>query len=204
MEYLRKVLDSFSISTKILDVGCGEGALVQEYHAKGYEIQGVDPNYESSLVQRGDATALDFRDESFEVVLCLDVLEHLSFQQQEQALAEMSRVLSKGGTLIITVPNLAHLASRLSFILLGKLIRTSGIDRHPGDRPVSEYLELLRKHFSIEKRIGFFPTFPLISLLTRWRPSWSVLLHRVYNRLLAIPSWCFLNLILAAKPSNGR
>ena len=68
------------------------------------------------------------------------MLEHLTFEEQPRALAELHRVLRPGGELLVSVPNLAHLQSRVHFLLRGRLIRTASELKHPGDRPVAEYL----------------------------------------------------------------
>jgi len=96
MYYVRQFLDSLPKGTRILDAGCGEGVLVEEYLAKGYSIQGIDLNYESEIAKRGDILNMPFKDESFDVVLLLDVFEHLSFMDQPKALKEIHRVLIGG------------------------------------------------------------------------------------------------------------
>lgn len=183
----------------IIDLGCGEGVLVKAYRAKGYNITGMDLHYESEHVKRASILETGYPDGSFDLVLCMDVIEHLSFGDQEHALNEIQRLLRPGGKLLLTVPNLAHLASRLSFLVRGKLIRTSTIDRHPGDRPLNEYRRMLNERFSIRRIAGLFPTLPLLSLLTWWKPAASVPFHRIYNRLLALPGWCFLTIFICEK-----
>ncbi len=75
-------------------------------------------------------------------------------------------MLRPGGELLVTVPNLAHLQSRVHFLLAGRLIRTANPLKHPGDRPIGEYLELARRAgFVLVDRRGIFPTVPV---LTRW------------------------------------
>lgn len=186
-------------SARILDLGCGEGVLVKAFRERGYNITGMDLNYESEYVQRGSILETGHPDASYDIVLCLDVIEHLSYEDQERAVCEMARLLKPGGKLLLTVPNLAHLASRLSFLLTGKLVRTSTIDRHPGDRPLAEYRKMLLQHFTVKSVEGIFPTFPLISFFTVWKPAASVPLHRIYNRLLALPGWCFLTVFVCEK-----
>lgn len=199
MSYIRKLLNRYGRNRKIIDLGCGEGILVKEFNQRGFDIIGVDLNYQSKFVKRGNILNLKYSANIFDIVLCLDVIEHFHFHEQKLAIQEMSRILKPAGKLIISIPNLAHLASRFTFFFLGKLLRTSKIDRHIGDRPISEYLELLKPDFKILARKGFFPTFPLISAITYLRPSKVINLHKIYNQLLGYPSWCLLNVIICEK-----
>ena len=200
VDFVRKFLAGIPKDVKILDAGCGEGILVEEFKGKGYDIVGMDLNYSSKHVKKGDITAMPFKDKEFDLVLCLDIIEHLNFHQQEKAVSEIKRVLKKDGRLLLTIPNLAHFASRISFLLTGKLLRTSEIERHPGDRPIKEYLSTLKRNgFRIKWRRGIFPTFPAISVLTYFFPSRVYPLHRILNRFLAYPNYSFLNVILCEK-----
>ena len=199
MERVRRILDRFPRDAKIVDLGCGEGVLVEELRAEGRDALGVDLNYESPAVVRDDITNTRFEDGQLDVVLCLDVLEHLQYQDQVKALAEIRRLLKPAGHLIATIPNLAHFSSRFAFLFLGRLLRTSDVERHPGDRPIGEYIDLIEPDFVIEKRRGIFPTFPLSLLLTVKFPHRMVGWHRFLNAFLAWPGWCFLNLLVCRK-----
>jgi ubiquinone/menaquinone biosynthesis C-methylase UbiE len=98
---------NLSITQRILDVGCGTGALLEELcgemHLPG--VVGLDIQPESlALAQRaapqagltaGDALALPFPDGAFEVCLCHYVL--LWLPDPLQALQEMRRVIRPGG-----------------------------------------------------------------------------------------------------------
>jgi 2-polyprenyl-3-methyl-5-hydroxy-6-metoxy-1,4-benzoquinol methylase len=155
------VLEGIPKEARVLDAGAGEGALVERYRERGFDVVGVDTAYESAHVERASLLALPFEDESFDVVLCLDVLEHVELLAQPKAVSELARVSKKGARLLLSVPNLAHLHSRVRFLLTGNLTRTSAVERHPGDRPLAEYLELLTKAgFAVERRGGIFPTIP--------------------------------------------
>jgi len=200
LEAVRAWLDRLPRSTRVLDVGCGEGILVDEYAGR-LAIEGVDPNYSSDRVRTGSLTLLPYKDGSFDRALCLDVLEHLTFDEQPRALAELRRVLRPGGEVLVSVPNLAHLQSRVHFLLTGRLIRTASESKHPGDRPVGEYLQLAeRAGVVLIARRGIFPTVPVLTRLIRRHPRALLPLHRWLTRLLPIPGWCFLNLLTFRKP----
>ncbi len=200
LEAVRAWLDSAPPQTKVLDAGCGEGVLVDEYQSR-LSIEGLDPNYSSERVRAGSLTSLPYPDATFDRALCLDVLEHLTFDEQPQALAELHRVLRPGGLLLVSVPNLAHLQSRVHFLLQGRLIRTAALQKHPGDRPAEEYLAMAaRAGFSLVERRGIFPTVPILTRFIRRRPRALRPLHRWLTRLLPIPGWCFLNLLTFRRP----
>ena len=195
MEAVRAWLDRLAPSTRVLDAGCGEGVIVDEY-APRLAIEGLDANYSSPRVRTGSLTALPYADASFDRALCLDVLEHLSFEDQPRALAELHRVLRPQGELLVSVPNLAHLQSRVHFLLRGRLVRTASELKHPGDRPIEEYLQLAsRAGFQLTSRTGIFPTLPVVTRFIRRNPRALQPLHRWLTRLLPVPGWCFLNLL---------
>ena len=200
LKSVRTWLNALPLHARVLDAGCGEGILVEEY-ADRLAIQGIDASYSSARVQHGSLTALPYPDGSFDRALCLDVLEHLTFEDQPRALAELYRVLVPGGELLVSVPNLAHLQSRVQFLLRGRLIRTASELKHPGDRPAGDYIALARRAgFVMTRRRGIFPTIPVVTRLIRKHPRALMPLHRALTRLLPVPGWCFLNLLTFRKP----
>jgi SAM-dependent methyltransferase len=195
LKAVRRYLDALPREARVLDAGCGEGVLVDEYRDR-IAIAGLDANYASDRVTQGSLTALPFPDSSFDRALCLDVLEHLQYEEQPRALAELFRVLRPGGELLVSIPNLAHLQSRIQFLLRGRLIRTASEFKHPGDRPAGEYITLgQRAGFTLIARHGIFPTIPVVTHFIRHNPRALAPLHRALTRLLPIPGWCFLNLL---------
>jgi 2-polyprenyl-3-methyl-5-hydroxy-6-metoxy-1,4-benzoquinol methylase len=197
---VRRWLDGLPAETRVLDAGCGEGVLVDEYAGR-LRIEGLDPNYSSARVRSGSLTELPYDAGTFDRALCLDVLEHLTFEDQPRALAELHRVLKPGGAVLVSVPNLAHLQSRIHFLLLGRLIRTASEHKHPGDRPASDYIRLAeRAGFTLAGRRGIFPTVPILTRFIRRHPQRLLPLHRLLTRLLPIPGLCLLNLLTFRKP----
>lgn len=200
LEAVRNWLNALPGDTRVLDAGCGEGVLVGEYVGR-LAIEGLDPNYSSDRVRTGSLTSLPYAEASFERALCLDVLEHLTFDEQPRALAELKRVLVPGGELLVSVPNLAHLQSRVHFLLTGRLIRTAAESKHPGDRPAQEYIRMAeREGLELIARRGIFPTVPVLTRLIRKNPRALLPVHRWLTRLIPVPGWCFLNLLTFRKP----
>ncbi|HZB26816.1 MAG TPA: class I SAM-dependent methyltransferase [Vicinamibacterales bacterium] len=196
---VRRWLDPLPPQTRVLDAGCGEGVLVEEY-ASRLAIEGLDANYSSTRVRSGSLTALPYADESFDRALCLDVLEHLTFEDQREALRQLHRVLAPHGELLVSVPNLAHLQSRVHFLVAGRLIRTASEQKHPGDRPADEYIRLAgQTGFELIARQGIFPTIPVLTRFIRRHPRTLHPLHTLLTRLLPVPGWCFLNLLAFRK-----
>jgi SAM-dependent methyltransferase len=199
LEAVRRWLSSARPEERVLDAGCGEGILVEEFAGR-LAIEGLDANYSSERVRSGSVTALPYPDGTFDRAMCLDVLEHLTFEEQPRALAELHRVLRAGGELLVSVPNLAHLQSRVHFLLQGRLIRTASEYKHPGDRPAGEYIALARREgFELTRRRGIFPTVPVLTRWIRRHPRALQPVHRLLSRLLPIPGWCFLNLLTFRK-----
>jgi SAM-dependent methyltransferase len=98
---------------RVLDVGCGDAALVVALAQRGARVTGVDvdPNVVSagraraaasgvaSDILQGDIRALPFADDSFDIVLAVTVLCFVD--DAGRAVREMIRVLHPGGRLII-------------------------------------------------------------------------------------------------------
>ncbi len=141
---------------RLLDVGCGTGELLASLEAHGFEhAHGVDYStqmltvakriHPNIRVSQGDACALDFTDNSFQVLVSMGLLEYI--EQASSALSEFYRVLAPNGVAIITVPNKGSLFRKLfkcdRFVarLLKKLLR----------RPVSATAWNYHKHWSLEE-----------------------------------------------------
>src|SRR5215510_4882571 len=76
---VRGYLDALPDGTRVLDAGCGEGVLVDAYAAR-LRMTGVDANYASDHVTTASLLTLPCADASFDRALCLDVLEHLAYE----------------------------------------------------------------------------------------------------------------------------
>lgn len=105
---------------RVLDLGCGDGALLdllqRERGCTGYGVEIADENV-LACVKRGvsviqlnlDQGLSMFEDDSFDIVLQIDTLQHL--RNAEVMLRETARV---GRTGIVAFPNFAHWPNRMS------------------------------------------------------------------------------------------
>ena len=118
---IREVVPSGS---RVLDVGCGAGWTAKELRDKiGCEVIGVEPNETRAEVARSNGIEVhvgyleDLRIEDvglFDIVLFGDVLEHLS--DPHSVLCVAKKYLRPGGSVVITVPNVAHWTVRLELL----------------------------------------------------------------------------------------
>ncbi|MCO5166764.1 MAG: class I SAM-dependent methyltransferase [Planctomycetes bacterium] len=98
---------------RVLDVGCGTGATGSVIAGAGRGVIGIDAHPLPLALGRGWSGAyrarlraglprLPFRDDSFDLAVALDVLEHV--RDDHASAAELRRVLRPGGGLIVFVP----------------------------------------------------------------------------------------------------
>jgi len=197
MKYIHNFLDNLPEEVKILDAGCGEGVLVEEYRSKGKQIEGIDLNYGSEYVRCGNVLEMPYPESTFDIVLCLDVFEHIAFKDQPLCLQEIRRVLKVGGALLISIPNLAHFNSRFKLFFKGELDRSDVETNHIGERPMKENIGLLREaNFEIETVKGITLTVPLLyrRIICR-KPAMFRWLHDLLEPF-AIPSLAMLNILV--------
>ena len=128
----RKISSHFGHNASILHAGCGIGVFLVAMKHLGHSCTALDfddsnfsmapdylnqfPFFECNL----ETEKLPFKDESFDVVVCSQVLEHFTLSHFPPVI-EMRRVLKKGGMLFVDVPNVACFRNRLR-LLKGKNI----------------------------------------------------------------------------------
>jgi ubiquinone/menaquinone biosynthesis C-methylase UbiE len=102
---------------KILECGCGMGGLAVALSWRGAQATALDFNHDYCRITQlrgiknglalpvvnGAGEALPFKDGSFELATCLDVLEHV--RQAPEVIQELARVLRPGGVAVATATN---------------------------------------------------------------------------------------------------
>jgi methionine biosynthesis protein MetW len=118
------IFDGVTSETRCLDVGCGTGnSYAAELRRRGVSYAGVDVSEHAVEAARAaginaqviaDAAELPFADASFDLVVCVEVLEHLF--APHRAAQEMRRVLKPGGRLVASTPNVAYWRLRANLL----------------------------------------------------------------------------------------
>jgi len=166
---------------RMLDLGCGTGRHLRLFAERGCEVVGLDAS-PAALRGASDAVpgarlvlgnlfeALPFADGEFSMVVACQSLHHARRRQVDGALAEIARVLARGGWLYIAVPTLRNQGQRFAqvepstFVPLdgpeeglphhffdeeGLRARLRAVDLHPASVELDE-----TRHLCVEARRG--------------------------------------------------
>ena len=114
---LSRYLPADGSGLRLLDVGCGTGHQMAMLRQRGYEVAGVDAsekmlehartNNPGAEIHCADVGDLPFETASFDYVICIEVLRHLS--NSTPTVAEIARVLKPGGVALATAAPLFNL-----------------------------------------------------------------------------------------------
>jgi SAM-dependent methyltransferase len=158
---------------KILDIGVGTGEFIGMSRALGGNTWGVDPSEvtikklksempEPEKVCTGFIQSLPFANDSYDVVVASEVLEHLDDEVLDKGINEIKRVLRPGGRFLMTVPARENMEDSMVVCPCGKLFHRWGHAQHFTVGRVSEILA--RKGFKIaECHEEIFPPWRLLN-----------------------------------------
>lgn len=130
VDLLREVVPS---DAAILDLASGSGAMGVRLREAGYErivsvartpelvgeTEGATPERPDAVVVSLDGPFAERLGGPFDAVICCEAIEHVPCPRR--FLAEVRSLLSPGGVLVLTTPNVAHALGRLRFLLTGEL-----------------------------------------------------------------------------------
>ncbi|GEM_PF-552014 len=123
---LEKIVEIVSAGRKgkVLDLGCGDGKTGKEIFDRGFIVEACDMDAARFLFHNvipfnnGNLNdKLPYRDGMFDYVIFMEVIEHV--YNPDFVMAEISRVLRKGGVLVLSTPNILNIGSRLRFLFEG-------------------------------------------------------------------------------------
>ena len=163
-------------SKSILDIGCGDGKFISDVQSSMPQVRiiGVDSlerairfariMADTDNFARMSGTLLAFKDDIFDTVTCLDVLEHIPVEDSIKLVDEIYRVMSPGGHCIVSVPSTK--------------VKTHPMHYHhftPGD-----ILDLMGRKFDAVDLKGCCYYVPVLyTFLTRYSLIWRSLLPTI-------------------------
>ena len=120
---------------KVLDVGCGGGLACEFLAKRGADVSGIDLSFNSIKAaqeqakksylkidyQSGVAENLPYPENTFDVVVCFDVLEHV--ENWQRVIREISRVLNKGGIFLFDTINKTFKSKIIMIWLLEDILK---------------------------------------------------------------------------------
>ncbi|MEL6620406.1 MAG: bifunctional 2-polyprenyl-6-hydroxyphenol methylase/3-demethylubiquinol 3-O-methyltransferase UbiG [Pseudomonadota bacterium] len=129
----------------VLDLGCAGGFMAEALAERGANVTGLDPAGQAIKAARthaaqqgyridyriGVGEALEFDANSFDIVVCVDVLEHV--QDLDQVLEEVARVLRPGGLFLFDTINRNLLARFIAITMAEDVIRILPRGTHDPD-----------------------------------------------------------------------
>jgi SAM-dependent methyltransferase len=166
--YQRWIAELLQPGSRILDLGCGRGGIVERLRDQGRWV-GIDPDLLSLTEHRvpdlargcADSTALPFASNAFDLVAASWVLEHLP--SPLPVFREIARVLRPHGAFVFLTPNAEHPIPRLS-LWLSKLQESQSrlvimvYGRRPEDTfPVTYQANTLRDIGRLAAQAGLRP-----------------------------------------------
>ncbi|MCW8091225.1 class I SAM-dependent methyltransferase [Alteromonas sp. ASW11-130] len=182
VELLKDLIPS-GLGKSAIDIGCGPGFFSSVLSNKGWETTAIDTDfvniesaknhaYETHL---GDALSLlpDLPESQYDLVLCLELIEHMPKPLGQNLLKEIIKVLKPGGGLIISTPN-KFSPEGLGGYYWGEKIRghgkwTAWDSTHIHIYSSSEIIQLLKTSgFVVDRITGYYyeGTLPVIG---RWK-----------------------------------
>ena len=134
-----KLLKSCGKVKLVADIGCGRGIFFDKLQKKGLQVIGMDPSMvivnlrKSPFIVQGTCDSIPFANNLFDVVFCLDVLEHIPEKLISDSLRELYRISKR--YLIISAASHEDVVENLKV--------------HISVKPYQEWEKIISKYFKI-------------------------------------------------------
>ena len=218
-----------ALGTNVLDIGSGNGGISFAFaNVRGIRMHTLDlvPNVHLAALRSvlglplhgtvGDGAQLPFRDETFDVILLLDTIEHV--ERPKELGREIMRVLRKGGVCVVTtparlrfafardphygVPGLVLLPNAWQRFIVNRLLRRRILLPAGGDAPAYDVTHL---YWRVSEILHLFPSSSRHDVLFNrtYRPPGKFTIewirhphHAVEQLRYAVRNWFFAGIVL--------
>ncbi len=127
----------------LIDLGFGRGFFLRELENRKMDLYGIDfcesaKNAATKVLKEsklfvGDLHQLPFKNNTFDFVTCLGVIEHLV--HPDKGVKEIGRILKKDGTAILTIPNSIfasiNIKKQMILFFIGRILNLLGLRKKP-------------------------------------------------------------------------
>lgn len=209
----QKLQETLPKGSKILDFGCGEGALSQRLSDLGYIVVAVDMNADDFKAKNVEFKQINFNFreeveiflnnnyENFDAVLGIEIIEHI--HNPWQYIDDLLKMVNKDGFILITTPNTTSWISRFTFLLSGKFHQFGDADLEYGHvAPISSWeLDVILKEKKLKniefKEVGTLPPLYITGVNKLLILNFIALIFRPFMKG-HIDGWCIM--VTARKP----
>ena len=118
--FRKEALAPHKRSGALLDLGCSSGSFLESLKSEGWKLHGIEMSRDCAKIAEaksgaqvfvGDILEAPFRRESFDVITCFDVLEHL--YEPRRVMTKVGEWLKPGGIFYVLVPNVDSAEARV-------------------------------------------------------------------------------------------
>ena len=161
---------------KVLELGCSPGHIGMALDIMGLDVYGIDLNteylykYPKSLIEKlhikqcnFEKDKIPYNDNTFDCVIFTEVLEHIAIVSPIKVLTEIKRLLSPGGIMILSTPNVSNIENVFALmrgenIFWDPQIFYGSTDRHNREYTPREVITLLQASGFQKIKIGYLNT----------------------------------------------
>ena len=176
LDYLRQIftqrLQRPLRGATVLDIGCGGGLFAEEVAKLGCQVIGIDPSARSIEIAKQHAKKMrlpityrvasgekiPFDDNTFDMVFCCDVLEHV--RDVSDVIAESARVLKAGGIYMYDTINRTLFSKFIMITLIQKWLKIVPPNLHDWETFIKpKELDVLMRRYGLAPRdmVGLIP-----------------------------------------------
>jgi len=168
-QWLKERLETIPKESKILEIGCFEGQLLEELDKMGFKnLEYTDLKdylWKSKKFKKFKACNLNtqklpYSNNSLDLIICQYVLEHI--ENTFSFFREAYRVLKNNGRLIVSVPNGFTIFEKMNFLLTSNFIRWNYANDHINLFTPAIISKAIKEKFKLDRKYYSYGIFPIL------------------------------------------